>query len=102
MDLNIKYADSFFKRFRGLMFRKSMPENEALLIVPCNQIHTFNMKFAIDVVYLSKENKVVFIDENIKPGKVCKPCKNANAVLELNSGMAKKFNIKLDDIIERK
>ncbi|MPN20454.1 hypothetical protein SDC9_167833 [bioreactor metagenome] len=50
LDLNIELAASFRKRFLGLMFRKQMPEDHALLLVPCNAIHTFSMRFPIDVV----------------------------------------------------
>ena len=37
----IKMADSFFKRFKGLMFRKEPIKNEGLWIVPCNAVHMF-------------------------------------------------------------
>lgn len=90
-------ADGFISRFRGLMFKKSIPDGWGLLIVPCNQIHMFNMRFALDIVYISKENKVVFIDREVPKGKVCKAVKQAHCVLEINAGTAAKLGINTGD-----
>ncbi|MGN0383436.1 MAG: DUF192 domain-containing protein [Eubacterium sp.] len=90
---NTELANTFIKRFCGLMYRKELPEGEGLLIEPCNQIHTFNMKFAIDTIFLDKDNKIVFIDENIMPGKIRPLIKNARKVLELNSGTIAKLGL---------
>lgn len=84
----IEIADNFFTRFRGLMFRKSIPADYGLLIKPCNQIHMFNMRFPLDVVYISANKKIVKIEKNVQPGVVCKTVKNAKSVLEINSGTA--------------
>lgn len=97
---NAETAYSFFRRFRGLMFRKSIEEDYALHIKPCNQIHTLNMRFAIDVIYLSDSGEVVKIDENVKPGKICKTVKNAKSVIEVNSSAAAKFDIREGDMLE--
>ena len=45
-------ANHFFTRFMGLMYRRSMEENHCLLLTPCNEIHTFGMKFDIDTIAL--------------------------------------------------
>ena len=74
-------ADKFFLRLKGLMFKKSLDFDSGLLIVPCNQIHTFCMKFSIDVVYLDKNDNVVFVDEAVPPGKMCKMHRDAKKVL---------------------
>ena len=54
-------ANNPITRFKGLMFRKELEKGSALLIEPCNEIHTFNMKFPIDVVTLSKDNVVLTV-----------------------------------------
>ncbi len=96
---NAEIADGFFSRFRGLMFRKSIADDYALLITPCNQIHMLNMKFAIDVVYLSESGEVVKIEENLQPGKICKTVKNARSVVELKSFSAARLGISIGDVI---
>lgn len=92
-------ADSFASRFRGLMFRKSIPEDYGLVISPCKQIHMFNMRFAIDVIYLSREGRVVHIDPDMKPGAVGKTVKEAELVIEVLSGVCAKLGITQDDIL---
>lgn len=93
----VEDASSFFRRFMGLMYRKSIPMDHGLLLTPCNEIHTFGMKFNIDTVTLSKDNKVLFIDKDIKPNKVRKSVPNGHKVLELNSGVADKLGIAVGD-----
>lgn len=97
---NVDVADSFFRRFMGLMFRKSIDADYALHIIPCNQIHMLNMRFAIDVVYLSDSGTVVKIDENVMPDKICKTVKSAKSVIEMNSRSAAKLGICEGDILE--
>lgn len=86
-------ADSFFTRFAGLMFRKSIPEDYGLIISPCNQIHMFNMRFAIDVIYLTREGEVVHIDRGIKPWRVGKTVRQAFFVIEVPEGACEKQGI---------
>ncbi len=97
---NAGIADSFTSRFMGLMFRKSIESDYALYITPCNQIHTFNMRFAIDVIYLSETGKVVEIHENVKPNRICRTVKNARSVVEVNAGAATELGICRGDILE--
>ncbi len=98
---NAELADNFFSRFRGLMFRKSIADDYALFITPCNQIHMLNMKFAIDVVYLTETGEVIKTDVNVQPGKICKTVKKAKSVIELKSFSAAKLGICEGDIIVR-
>ncbi|MBQ2903931.1 MAG: DUF192 domain-containing protein [Clostridia bacterium] len=97
---NAELADSFFRRFMGLMFRKSVADDYALYITPCNQIHMLNMRFAIDAVYLDAEGRTVRIDENIQPGKICKTVRNAKSVIEMNAFTARKLGFREGDFIE--
>lgn len=97
---DVAVADSFFRRFMGLMFRKSIAEDFALYIKPCNQIHMLNMKFPIDVIYLDGKGNAVKIDENVQPGRVCKTVRNAKSVVEMNAFAAASFGICEGDIIE--
>ena len=63
-------ADSFFKRFLGLMFRKSMDLEEALIFHHTNSVHTCFMRFAIDVVFLDKNMQVCKIYQSLKPWRL--------------------------------
>lgn len=96
----IEDASRFFKRFMGLMYRKSMPPQHGLLLTPCNAIHTFGMRFPIDAITLSRDNEVLFIDSDVPPKKVRKKVDGGYKVLELNAGQAKALSIAVGDVLE--
>ncbi|RLA63237.1 MAG: DUF192 domain-containing protein [Epsilonproteobacteria bacterium] len=82
---DIKLADSTFSRVKGLMFDEKI-EGDGLLIRPCNSIHTFFMKFNIDVLFLNKSLKVVKIIRNMPPWRMSKIYWSAWQVLEFSGG----------------
>lgn len=96
---NLVVADSFLKRLKGLMFKSNFNKGEALIIKPCSSVHTFNMKFSIDVVFISKENTVLHIIENLKPNRVSKVIRKSYSVLELPVGTIKEANIEIGNKI---
>ena len=98
----VEDASNFLRRFMGLMYRKSLPQGHGLLLTPCNEIHTFGMKFDIDTIAISQTGEVLFIDRAVPPGKVRKRVDGANRVLELNAGAADELNISIGDILEFK
>lgn len=89
--IKVEVADNFIKRFLGLMGRKTLAEDEGLLLKPCSSIHTFFMKFTIDVIYLGKDN-IVLDKETIAPWKFGKFIFGVKKVLELTEGMADNIN----------
>lgn len=58
-----------------------------MLITPCKSVHTFFMRFPIDVIYLDREMRVVALFENVPRGKTLPYHKKAYSVLELKAGM---------------
>lgn len=88
-------ADSILTRFQGLMGKTGLPSGSGLLIEPCNSIHTFFMRFAIDVAYLARDAggyKVLAIRRGMVPWRVDFPVFGARAVLELPVGSAETLN----------
>ena len=83
---NVRRAKGFFGRLRGLMYCRELPEGEALLIEPCDSIHTFGMRFAIDVIFLDAKGVIIKALRSLKPGKVIRPVAGGCAVLEMNAG----------------
>lgn len=82
-------ADTFMKRFFGYMFKKKPEDREAILFKSCNSIHTFNMRFPIDVLFLDASNRVIKSMCAVPPGKVISPVKGATQVVEGVSGLFK-------------
>lgn len=93
-------ANNPITRFMGLMFRKGLGEGCGLLLEPCNEIHTFNMRFSIDVITLSNENEVLAVFDSVPPWRVKPSVKGGKRVIELNSGIAEKFGINCGDILK--
>ena len=91
--LDVEIADNLFRRFLGLMGRKSLGENEGLLITPCNSIHMFFMRFAIDAVYLDDDFKVLKVTKNLLPWLGFSLCFGAKSVLEVKTGVAESVGI---------
>lgn len=67
---NVIKAKSFFQRAKGLLGKNSIPSDEVLWIERCPSVHTFFMKFPIDVVFVDKEMKVTKIHKNLKPWRM--------------------------------
>ena len=80
-------ADSPRTRLRGLLGRRELPAGEGLLLRPSSSIHTWFMRFAIDVVFLDRELRVLRIVEAVRPWRFA-GCRGAHAVLELGAGAA--------------
>lgn len=94
----VKVASSLTSRVLGLMFKKNLSENESLLIEPCNSIHTCFMNFAIDVVFISKDNVVIHVIENMRPWKFSSIYFKSKKVLELKGGTLKNKILKGDQL----
>lgn len=83
---NIKHADGFFSRLKGLMFVDEMKDMDGLLLEPANSIHNCFVRFPIDVVFLSHENRIVKIIRGFKPWRFTRMYFTARKVLELPNG----------------
>jgi len=79
-------ADTFLKRLTGYMFRKK-PHHEAILIKPCRSIHTFFMRFDIDVLFIGENMEIIRKIDGVKPGRIIPPIKGACMVLESGQGL---------------
>ncbi|MFS1511937.1 DUF192 domain-containing protein [Chengkuizengella sp. SCS-71B] len=95
----VRSAHTFTSRFKGLMFKKHFFHDDALHITPCSQIHTYFMKFPIDVVYLNVDFKVVGIEQNLPPWKLGKKFKHVKSVIELSPGTVEKTGLNTGDTI---
>ena len=77
-------ACSFRARLLGLALLKEMPADCALLLPGCSSIHTFGMRFPIDVIFLDRQGRVLRVDRCVGPGRVLL-CRGAAEVLEWRS-----------------
>lgn len=82
----VEKADDFFSRGVGLLGRGGLAAGEALWLVPGKSIHTWFMRFAIDVLFLDEGLSVVKVIEDMGPWRVSPWVGEAHSVLELKAG----------------
>jgi uncharacterized protein len=85
----VEVADSSAKRRVGLLKHERLEAGDGLWIVPCESVHTFFMKFPIDLVYLDRKRKVRKV-RNAVPAWRLSACLTAHSILELPAGTVKK------------
>lgn len=78
-------ARSLRRRLLGLALRRHPPEGWGLLFPRCRSVHTFGMRFAIDVVFLDSTGRVVRIAPGVCPGRLL-VCRGAAAAVETRAG----------------
>jgi len=79
-------ATSILARMKGLLGRKSLPEQEGMLLDPCGSIHTVGMRFAIDVIFLDADWQVIGTRANLRPGRLAWGGRRARRTIETASG----------------
>src|SRR5687767_10535160 len=87
------------RRMRGLLGRRSLPSGEGILLRPAGSIHTFFMRFPIDVVFLDRELVVVGVAPELRPWKTAGK-RRAHAALELASGECERRGVTIGDRLE--
>jgi uncharacterized membrane protein (UPF0127 family) len=90
-------ADNHWTRLKGLLGRSGLAPGEGLLIVPCNSIHMFFMRFPIDVLYVDRSLKVVGLHHTLKPWRVGQFNRRAHFVIELPAGTLEATGTQLGD-----
>jgi hypothetical protein len=92
-------ADTSRTRRKGLLKHESLADGEGLWIVPCEAVHTFGMKFPIDVLYLDRKRRVLKVRERVVPWRMS-ACLRAHSVLELPAGTASRAGTRAGDQLE--
>ncbi|MEU0273492.1 DUF192 domain-containing protein [Streptomyces sp. NPDC006307] len=87
----VEVAASYGTRRRGLLGRDGI--DGAMLLTPCNSVHTFRMRFAIDVAYLDRELNVLAVT-TMPPGRLGLPRPRARHVLEAEAGAMERWGLR--------
>lgn len=83
---HIEVAANFKKRLKGLLGRSGFKHGEALILSPCNWIHTCFMNFPIDILFVDQEMVVLKVLENMKPFRFSPLIPRSHLVVELPAG----------------
>ncbi len=95
----LEIAASGPRRSKGLLGRDSLPPGEGLWIVPCESVHTFFMRFPIDLVYLDREKRVRKVRHKVGAWRMS-ACFSAHSVLELPAGTVRGTETQRGDLLE--
>ena len=79
-------AHDLLLRIKGLMFSEKLPDCDGFLIRPCNSIHTFFMRYPLDVVFLDKNFKIVKVIYDLSPWRMTWMYFRSHQVLEMKAG----------------
>ena len=96
----IRVADTAWTRMRGLLGHPPLRAGEGLWIRPSNGVHTFGMKYAIDVIFLDSRKRVVDLYENLKPFRLTKIRFDTRSVVELPTHTISQSGTKIGDQLE--
>lgn len=96
INIKITCANTFFKRFKGLMGKRDIDYAVLFYNLKGSSVHTHFMKFDIDVYFLDK-NRVIFEKTCLKPWKFYKPKKHAYYILETKKD---KLKLKIGDCLD--
>ncbi len=82
----LRTAATFRARLRGLALRRE-PPGHALLLPRTRAVHTFGMRFALDLYWLDAAGAVVRVDRDVPPRRL-RACRRARAVIEMPAGVS--------------
>lgn len=94
--LSLEPARGFFGRACGLLGRTPPAPGQGLWISPCNAVHTFGMHYAIDVVFLDAEGRILRIEHGLRPFRTA-TCTPASSVVEMCAGQAGTLGLEAGD-----
>lgn len=97
--VQVCFADNFWHRLIGLLAHRALADDVGLLLIPCTSIHTFGMRFVIDVVFLDRQNRVLGFADAVPPNRVRTAPRGTHKVLEISEGNRIRTGINLDDYL---
>jgi hypothetical protein len=95
----MEVADSAAKRNKGLLGRERLVPGEGLWIIPCESVHTFWMRFPIDLVYLDRKKRIRKLKSSV-PAWRLSACLRAHSVIELPAGSIRQTQTQIGDTLD--
>ncbi|MDA0578048.1 MAG: DUF192 domain-containing protein [Verrucomicrobia bacterium] len=82
-------AETFGSRLRGLLGRDQLPQDEGLYLAPCRAVHTFGMRFALDLLFVDRQWRVQRVVRHVGAGRMAWGGWQAHGVIEMTAGTLK-------------
>ena len=97
---DIMCANTSSDRRRGLLGRANLRIDEGIYLTPCEWLHTFGMRFAIDIAFLSAEGEVLAVHRELWPRRLSKIVLRAHGALELAAGALRRSGTEVGDVVQ--
>ncbi len=94
---HVQMASSMVDRMAGLLGRAGLAPGEGLLIRRCRAIHTWFMRFTIDVVFIDRASRVVAVQPSVPPWRMSSIVWDARDVIELPAGTVQTVRLRVGD-----
>jgi uncharacterized membrane protein (UPF0127 family) len=92
--VGIRMANRWWQRLVGLLTTPDLDHPSGLWITPCNSVHTLGMRYAIDVLFLDADGRVIKRVDHLRPWRASS-CLRARATLELRAGLAEELDVQV-------
>jgi uncharacterized membrane protein (UPF0127 family) len=89
----------FWRRLRGLLGCRLLSPGEGLLLEPCRSVHTFFMRFPIDVVFYDEAGRVVAVFPGLAPFRFTPVVRSARGVIELPAETLARTRTRAGDLL---
>ena len=96
---HVEVAETSLRRMKGLLGREGLSAGAGLWIKPSSGVHTVGMKFAIDVIGLDGDRRVVKLWQNLAPHRVTSVSAKLRSVVELSAGRIAECGVGLGDLL---
>ncbi len=95
----VEWAGTSAERRRGLLGKDRLGPDEGIYLVPCRWVHTFRMRFAIDVAFLAPGGRLVAASKSLKPNRLSRIALRAEGALELAAGTLDNTGTEVGDLL---
>ena len=95
-----RVADSFWSRLKGLIGVRALAEGDGLLIQGSKGVHCMFMSIPIDVLYVDKQNRIIALDQAMKPWRIGRIHPASRYVIELPAGTAARTGTAVGDQLQ--
>ncbi len=93
-------ARTLWTRARGMIGRKFSDQCDALIFEHCNAVHSLFMSQSLDLLFVSRENRILRVREGFPPWRLCERCGEAYLVIELPAGVIRRTGTETGDVID--
>ena len=91
----LRVAENAWQRAIGLLGHAGLADDEALLLSPCGGVHTWGMRFPIDLLFLDREGRTLRVAPDVRPWRIRGPVRGARTVVELPAGAAARLHLQV-------